>query len=264
MKISLNIAMQDIKEAIALKNIWLALGWNDVKARYRRSALGPWWLTISMAITLGIMGPLYGSLFRVPASEFIPYLALGFIIWGFVSSAINDYCEAFTQSEHFLKQMWFPLTLFIFRVYWRQFIMFAHNIILYPIILLIFGKGLNAYFFLAIPGLVVTSLNIISIGIIVAIFCTRYRDMRPVVGSLIALLFFITPIVWRVEQLPETRKFFATINPFTSLLEIVRAPMQGNLPDNQYWIIAIGLTTITTIFALLLLSRFRHRVTYWL
>ncbi len=210
------------------------------------------------------MGPLYGALFDRSPGEFIPHLALGLIFWSFIAGSINEFCDAFSGSAHYLKQVKLPLTVFVLRVIYRQFIILGHNILIYPVVMILLGKSLNANLLLLLPGLLLVSFNLLWVGLVVAIFCTRYRDMQPVVSSVMALMFFITPIVWQVDQLPAHRAHLAHLNPLTILLELMRQPILGVAPPAIYWGVALAAAVAGSILTIALLARFRHRVTYWL
>lgn len=257
-------AIKDIKGGLHQRSLWLALGMLDIRQRYRRSLLGPFWLTISMAVMIGAMGPLYGTLFGYDPSTFIPHLALGLIFWGFISGQISDFGEAFSSSTHYLRQMELPLTLFVFRVMYRHTLIFLHNIIVFVIVWAILPVHLNwsvLYFPLAA---VIVVVNLFWIGCVTAIFCTRFRDMQPVIANLVQVLFFITPIIWKVQQLPMARQHLIHINPFFYLVELLREPLLGSIPALYVWERAIAMAVVGMAFALTMLARYRHRVTYWL
>ena len=74
------------------------LGWQEIRLRYRRSTLGPIWLTISTGALIGGMGPLYGRLLGQDIGSYYPYLAVGYVVWIFISSVINDACTVFILS----------------------------------------------------------------------------------------------------------------------------------------------------------------------
>jgi ABC-type polysaccharide/polyol phosphate export permease len=264
MKLYNQQVLSDLFDSIKQRSLWIALGWNDVRARYRRSTLGPWWLTISIGITILGIGPLYGAMFKHSMADFIPHLALGFIFWGFILSSITESCDAFTGAAHYLKQTKLPFSIFISRVCYKHVIILGHNILIYPIILIILQKMLPATAIYSIAGFLLVLTNVYFWGFTLAIFCTRYRDMQPVVASLMGLLFFITPIIWKIDQLPESRRYMATLNPITSWLEIMRAPILGNIPDAKYWIITMCTALIGAVLALIFFTKTRHRITYWL
>ena len=97
-------AWGDWWEGTRRTDIWWTLAWFDIVLRYRRSMLGPLWLTLSMAAMIGGMGPLYSSLFGTELSKFFPHLALGIIFWSFFSSMVTDSCNAFIGSSNYLSR----------------------------------------------------------------------------------------------------------------------------------------------------------------
>lgn len=261
---SLRAALTDIRQGLNNFHLWRALATQDIRLKYRRSALGPFWITLSMGITISAMGPLYGMLFNVSIKEFVPHLALGIIFWGFIAGSMTEFCEAFTSSDQFLKQSYIPLSTFPFRVLYRQILILLHNLLIYPILILLLPISINWNTLYIVPGLVLVSLNVLLIGFLVAILCTRFRDMLPIVQSLITLLFFVTPIIWRKEQLPPARAHYANLNPLTALLDLLRDPLLGHAPTPQDWYIAAFLLTIGVTITLMVLAKTHRKITYWL
>ncbi|WP_109078717.1 ABC transporter permease [Aggregatibacter kilianii] len=257
-------ALTDLKDSIRQHYLWRTLAWYDILGRYRRSTLGPIWITISMAITVSAMGPLYGALFNFDPSDFIPHLALGLIFWALISSSINESAYTFSESAHYMKQAYIPAPIFVFRIVYRQFIVFAHNIMLFPIIMFILWRPITSEVFLFFPAFLLVLINIFFITLLVSIFCGRYRDMAQVLSSIMSLLFFVTPIIWRMEQLSPERQAFIHWNIFATFLDLVRKPLLGITPTLQEWSIA-GISAVCfAIVSVFILARTRHRITYWL
>ncbi|TDV34732.1 ABC-2 type transport system permease protein/lipopolysaccharide transport system permease protein [Paraburkholderia caballeronis] len=257
-------AVNDIRDGLHCRDLWFALGIQDIRQRYRRSLLGPFWLTISMAVMIGAMGPLYGALFKYDPVSFIPHLALGLIIWGFIAGQIGDFGEAFSNSTNYLRQMKLPLSMFVFRVMWRHTIILGHNILVYLVVWAILPVHLNASLLVLPIAFLIVLVNLFWMGIITSIFCTRYRDMHPVIGNLVQVMFFVTPIIWKAEQLSPERQHLIHFNPFFYLLELLREPLLGVMPEPVIWIRASVMAVVGLVLALLMLGKLRHRVTYWL
>lgn len=261
---TLRFPLDDVRSALRLFRLWMALGWNDILARYRRSVLGPLWLTISMAVTIAVMGPLYGSIFNIELKTFLPHLSLGLIAWGFLSAQLIEFGEIFPHSAHYLRNMKLPLSLFILRVQYRQLMILAHNIAIVPVLFVILGYPVTLTLLWLIPGLLLISLNLFFLGLIISFFCTRYRDMQPVLTSLMNLFFFITPIVWHPDQLSGQRRLLAELNPLAIYVDLIRAPVLGQMPSLFEWGFALAAALVLMVVALLLLKRSGHRLVYWL
>lgn len=258
--------LSDLSEAFIYRlNISIVLGWNDVKQRYIRSKIGPFWLTISMAITVVGMGLVFGTLFGSPLYDFLPFLALGMIIWGFVTTTISDACTTFTSSEGIIKQIAHPLHTHIFRMIYRNILVFGHNFVIYPLILLVFLKPLSMTSLLFIPGFFLVVINLIWVSVFLAVVCTRFRDLTQIVSSSIQLLFFVTPIMWQPElMIRKGRAIFVDVNPFYHLIEIVRAPLLGQAPSAENWVVCLLLGILGWGITLTILGRFKNRIAYWI
>jgi ABC-type polysaccharide/polyol phosphate export permease len=260
----LGLAVRDFREGLSDWPLWHALSIQDIRARYRRSALGPWWLTISLAVTILAMGPLYGSLFNFDAREFIPHLSLGLLFWGFISTQINDYGEAFIGSSHYLRQTRLPLFTFILRVCWRHILLLAHNAVIIPILWVSGLSQITIFSWLWIPAFALVLLNLLWLGLLLAVFCTRYRDMQPVINNMTTLCFFLTPIIWKAEQLSPGRAHMVEWNPFYYFLELLRLPLLGQAPGASLWVTAAGMAVFGWLLAAYLFTRYRNHITYWL
>lgn len=259
------VAIRDISEAFSKYRLALIFGWQDVAQRYRRSRVGAFWLTLNMAVFIGALGLIFGTLFQSEMREFLPYLCAGVIIWGFITTCLSEGCTTFTSSDGIILQVRMPLFTHVMRALWRNVIIFAHNIVIFPILLLILGRMVSINALWAIPGFVVLCLNLAWMMLILAIICARFRDMTQVVTNILQVLFYATPIMWMVKILPDhVSKAFIVFNPFFHFIELVRAPLLGSPPTMLDWSFAIASTIIGWIMAVVFFGRYRWRVAYWL
>jgi ABC-type polysaccharide/polyol phosphate export permease len=258
-------ALSDIAAATRRYSLVGMLGWQDVRQRYRRSALGPLWLTISMGVMIGTIGIVFGTIFKSPMTEFLPFIAIGIILWSFISMVITEGCTGFIAAEGIIKQLPIPLFVHILRMIWRNILILGHNVVIFPIILLAVGKPLYLTAFLAIPGLLLLLVNLTWVALILALLCARYRDLAQIVGSVLQVVFYLTPIMWMPKNLPKgAGLYLLDLNPMYHLLEIVRAPLLGDFPTTINWVVACALALVGWLFAIALYGRYKRRIAYWL
>lgn len=253
----------DFADGLRRWRLWSTLGWHDIRKRYRRSILGPFWLTLSMAVLVASLGLIYGTLFGLELDGYLPFLAVGLATWAFVSSVFSEGCTAFIDLEPLIKNVRIPMSVHILRALWRNLIIYAHNAVIFIAVALVFGVWPGATGMLALPGLVLMVANAAWIMLLLGLVCTRFRDVPPIVASLVQLLFFVTPVMWKPELLGG-RRYLIAFNPFHHLLEIIRAPLLGVAPGWESWVAAglfavAGWAVTFTCFA-----RFRKRIAYWL
>jgi ABC-2 type transport system permease protein len=235
-----------------------------------------------MALGLGI---LYSMLFQMKIETFLPYVTAGFIVWGLIVGCVTEGTDTFITNEGLIKHLPAPITVYVLRTVWRQLLMFAHNLIIYVIVLVIFfdtlsspyymsveavghhHPGIGASVLLGIPGLALLALNGVWVAMLFGIISTRYRDIPQVINSLIQLVFYMTPIVWSPDILGRVGRDIGQIavqlNPLYHYVQIVRGPMLGQTVDWWSWVIVIGITMIGWALALLAMRNYRARVSYW-
>jgi ABC-type polysaccharide/polyol phosphate export permease len=254
----------DIVAGLRGWRIWTMLAWNDVRRRYRRSGLGQFWLTLSMAAMIGGLGFVYSHLFAVNISTYLPYIAVTFVIWGIISTVIIDSCSALTENEQLLRHVSLPRSLFTYRVIARNLIVAAHNFIIIPIVFIWFEVGVNGNIIWIVVGLALLLVNVFWLGYFLSIMCARFRDVPQIVTSIIQVVFFVTPVMFLPDQLAHRGLAAVRWNPFASLLEVVRDPLLGLVPSN--WALASCAIMALVGFALVIpfAGRYAPRVVYWL
>lgn len=257
-------AVLDIFAAVKRLPLVGMLGWQDVRARYRRSALGPFWITLSMGVMIGTIGIVFGQIFKSPMQEFLPFLTIGMILWTFISAVVTEGATGFISAESIIKQLPIPLFVHIMRMIWRNLLIFGHNLVIFPVVLLLVGKPLGWVALLSIPGLVLDVLNLGWIVLILAIICARYRDLPQMVASVLQVIFYLTPVMWMPSLLPARASPLLDFNPAFHLLEIVRAPLLGQLPSANNWAVSAGMAVAGWTIALMIFGRYKRRIAYWL
>ena len=258
------LAGQDLTRCFKGWHVWALLGVSDVRLRYKRSRFGQFWITLSMAFFVAGIGLVYGGLFHQNVHDYIPYLAVNMTIWTFIQTSITESCTAFIEAAPYLRQEALPKASFIMRVLVRNLVAFAHNIIIIPLVYVIFLYEPSPVALLAIPGLLLVLVGVFAAASCLAIFCTRFRDMPQIVGNLLQLAFFVTPVMWHVEQLGQNAFYVEVFNPFAVFLRIVAEPLLGHVPALQTYLSVVIYLGIMFVIAWPLFARFRARIVYWL
>ncbi|WP_372341734.1 ABC transporter permease [Nocardia sp. CC216A] len=264
-------AFKDFRQGFSQRELWLSLGWQDIKQRYRRSVLGPFWITIATGLQAAAMGILYSTLLDQPLREYLPYVTVGLIVWGVISASILEGSDVFIANEGLIKQLPSALSVHVYRLVWRQFLFFIHNAGIYVLMLVLFGvwRNLDWTVLLAIPGILLLFLNAMWVTIFFGIFSTRYRDIAPILGSTTLMLFVLTPVMWTTKALHDQggavseRAKLVELVPTYHYLEIVRAPLLGDPIYLRSWIVVSAITLLGWAVAILAMKQFRSRVPYW-
>lgn len=255
-------ALADIVAGWRRHELWMTLGLHDVRQRYRRSTLGPFWITISMGVMVFALGLLYGQIFKQDMQVYLPFLAAGFVVWGLISSMILGGCQTFIASEGMILQLNAPVSIYAYREIWSGLIAFAHNIWVFVAVGFLYETAFGWNTLWAVPGLLLLLLNGLWVCLFFGLLSARFRDVPLIVGSLVQVLFFLTPVIWMPDMLPE-RTVLLDLNPLYHLVEVVRAPMLGRAPGWDNWLAVSLLTILGWAVTLLFYSAYRWRIAYW-
>jgi len=255
-------AWRDLSEGLKRYWMWTALALQDMKIRYRGSLLGPFWVTISTFVMVASMGLIYSHLFHTTTVTYIPYLGLGLIVWQLISSLITEGCQTFMTADAIIQQVPVPFSIHAYRVVCRNFIVFAHNLAIVPIGLIIFHIPLDWHFLEAAAGCLVLAVNGVWAGLFLGIISTRFRDIAPIVASFLQVTFFLTPIFWPIDALGIYRPI-AEFNPMFCAIDVVRAPLIGASVQPFSWLILLAATAIGLAITFWFFARYRSRIAYW-
>lgn len=257
-------AAADIAAGLRSWPLWGLLGWLDIRQRYRRSVIGPFWITISMGVMIGALGFVYSTLLGTSIEELLPYLAGGFIAWALVSSMITEGSTVFTTSEPLIKHGNIPLFLHPMRLLWRQTITFAHNAAILLVVYAWFGFWPGANILLFPLSYALVSVILLMWATIIGALSTRYRDLPPIVASFVQVFFFVTPILFKPSMLEGDRAFIYEFNPFYYLVEALRAPLLGTTLSTDVLGALTFMLVVSALACALVFARTRARIAYWL
>lgn len=249
--------------AFKLKELWSYLAWQEIRLRYRRSKLGPFWITLSMFIFIAALGVVYSQLFKVGINEYLPYLAISFVLWGFISSSIVDGPSIYIESSNYLKDIKINPIVFVIRSISKNSIIFFHNFIIILLVYLYFEINPSFYFILAFFGLLLVIVNLFFISALLGILGARYRDILPITQSLVQVAFFVTPITW-MPKLVNPDSLIISLNPFSHFLEIIRSPLMGNYPNPESWLISILILIITSLLTFYIYNKKLKNLVFWI
>jgi lipopolysaccharide transport system permease protein len=241
---------------------WRALAAGDIRSKYRRTLLGPWWITATNAITALIMGLVAGRFLGADMKTYLPHFMVSMTIWSFISSSLNEACGTMISAGGMIKAVDMPLVIHVMRMVHRNLIIFLHNIAVIPFIWLVYPWPIGWQSLLAPVGLLIVYVFIVSASTIISMICVRYRDVQPVMASILQLLFFVSPIIWVPTQI-RGGDLIVALNPIAYLLAVTRDPIMGVSPHLLSWSGAIGFVVVGTIAMAYIYTRYRSRVVYW-
>ncbi len=255
-------AVADLVKGFFAYEMWGTLAFHEIRQRFRRSLLGPLWLTLSMGIMVGAIGLVFSTLFGQNIGQTLPHIAVGLIFWGLLISCINEGTGTFIANEAFIRNVPLPVSVHFYQMIARNVIIWTFNMAIYLIVLIGFRISIDWQFLLFIPGFFLFLINAAWMGLAAGILSTRYRDIPQVISNAMQVIFFVTPVFWSPEALPR-RPAFVGWNPFYHLLEVVRSPLLGKDVSLHSWAFVVILAVAGCAFTAYLYRRAYARIPYW-
>ena len=266
-RLHLMTASEDLVGGLRRYDLWGRLGWLEIKRRYRRTMVGPFWACISLLLFVIVIGSVGSGLLSKQSAEYLPFLVAGMVVWVMLQSTMLESVNVFVAGSSLIRQMNFEYSVLVYSLVWRNVIVFAHNLLVYLLILLIFAPGkLGFANLLALPGLITMAVNCAWISLLLGMVSLRFRDLQQLVMSIVQVSMFVTPLFWPPDGLEGLRRvFFVELNPLYHLLTIVRDPLlDGKLPAANSCIAATLITIAGWALTYALFAKYRKRIPYWL
>jgi len=228
---------RDILNGFQLWRVWGYLAINDLRGKFARSTLGAAWIIVSFAIWAGGVGFIYARLFQLDTRTFVPFLTVGFALWGFVTSSFVESSMSFLGSAGYVKQFNLPKQIYVYRSVLAQTITLSMSLLVCLAVIAIFGSLTFSGILFAIPGLLLLLAAAMLHSFFSAYITPYLRDFPHAIGSFMNVIFFVTPIIFPAQMLEERGLGMVyRFNPFYYLLELVRQPLlTGSMAGMDVW-----------------------------
>ncbi|WP_321778924.1 ABC transporter permease [Sulfurimonas sp.] len=244
--------------------LWINLAWKDITSKYKRTFLGPFWISLAIIIFISSISLVYSKLLSVDIHTYIPYLAFGIITWIFITSTVLESCGCFIDYGGYITQIKVPYLAFIFRIVVRNNIIFLHNIPIAILTIFIFDIDFNFYSLLFfIFNLFILNLNLIWISILLSIVSLRFRDVQQFISTMIQPIFFVTPVIWTANSIGNSR-FIIDYNLFYYFVELIRGVF---IPaENMEKIVLVSSITgvVGLSISLYIFKKFHKKISLWI
>ena len=236
-----------------------------VKLRYKRSLLGPVWITITTAISIVFISYLYTGLFDTDFRHYLLNLALGWVIWHFIADSVLQGAQTFQQNAGVLRGTSIERFFLVLKTVLTNLIIFAHNLLIVAVVLVAAGPTVSGVTLLVFPAFILVVLSAVGAATLFGLLCSRYRDFYPTLQAVMRVLFFVTPILWSPQfiRADSPRRLFVDVNPLAHYVEIWRRPLMGEYPTTMSWLVVSGCTLLLLSIAFVAFARYRREIVFW-
>lgn len=256
-------AAGDLSEGLRRWRLWSYLAAENVKNQYRRTTIGPWWLTLqTLAFVVGL-AVLFGSIFHQRQQDFLPYVACGFIAFTLLSGITRAAAQVFVDTSASIVSNRQPLSALVLQAVAVEGLIFLHNLVIVAGLAVFGYLTVGPQTLLVLPAIALIVLNGVALGLWLGPMVARFRDVGPLIASILQMMMFFTPIFWRADNLTDNaRQALLIANPFAYLLDAFRGPLLGEATVGAF-VGAAAVTMINIVLAAVTFTRTRSRIPYW-
>lgn len=215
----------DFAEIWNFRELMYIFAWRDIKVRYKQTILGIIWVVFQPLVTMIIFTFFFGKMAKIPSGE-LPYslfVLCGLVFWTFFSGSLSHAADSLVVNESIIKKVYFPKVVLPLSSVITGSADFFINFILLLIFAMFLGITVRPVGLIIFPLVFfLTSITSIGLGLILASFNVKYRDVRYILPFFIQILLFLTPVIYPLSIVSPANRIIMALNPMTSVVEAVR------------------------------------------
>ncbi|MGQ7310485.1 ABC transporter permease [Microbacterium arabinogalactanolyticum] len=238
-------------------SLWL-LSARDLKVRYSTSALGYLWSVLDPLVMSAIYWFVFTRIFHRDVGEdpYIVFLISGLLPWVWFNSSVSDFTKAFKRDSRLVRSTAIPRSIWVNRIVLSKGIEFLFSmpvLAIFVVANMIFEKNPEqvahiGWGILWLPvAILLQTILLVGLGLIVAPLCALYADLERTTGLILRALFYATPIIYNVSNLPGAFETIGAFNPLAGIFTLYRMAF---FPDQWHTQTVI----ISAVMSLLILA----------
>jgi lipopolysaccharide transport system permease protein len=234
----------------------------EIKFKYSRSVLGPFWITLSCCVLVLGLTFINISLFSTDLKVILPWITIGVIFWNYITSIIEDSTRIFDNQK--LLNIPIKLIDLVSVSVFKNIIILFHNLIVVILVFLFLGIQINSNFFFIFFGIVIFVINSYCISILFGLLCLRFRDFILIIKNAVYLIFLVTPIFWLPSFLSKNTLVLVDYNIIFQIIQSIRDPLLGNKLNSNCFLMNSFFSTLLLLLAFFFYKKFKKRALFWI
>ena len=240
-----NALSDQFRELARFWPVVMNLASQELRVRYQRSALGFFWTLLHPILMMATLCVVFSQLFGYTIREYAVLLFSGLVPWTFLSNTINECSSCIIQNEGLIRKIYLPKTVFpiarlLINLTTLGLSMAAMFLLLVPI-------GARPHLsMLALPAaIVIFAAFALGLGLLIVLLNTFYRDVGHMAGVILQAWYFATPILYRLEQVPESARPWFKLNPAYPFIRVFQTLIYDGAWPGTLWVWAAGVAAVS-------------------
>ncbi|GAB2463055.1 ABC-2 type transport system permease protein [Conyzicola lurida] len=237
-------------------SLWL-LAKRDLRVRYSTSALGYFWSILDPLVMAGIYWFVFTVVFGRGVGEepYIVFLLSALLPWTWFTGAVSDSTRAFIREAKLVRSTKIPRTIWVVSLVLSKGIEFIASLPVLALFVILGNGSVNGNVVFFVLGIAIQALLTIGVGLIVAPLVVFFRDLERAVKLALRFLFYASPIIYGVTDLPEQLHFWAAFNPLSGIFSLYRSAFFPAQLDWAMVAISAGMSIVILCIGLLVFKR---------
>lgn len=252
--------MKVFKNLYAYRELLKSSVKKDIGGKYKHSFLGVLWSFINPLLQIAVYAIVFPLIMKNNQEHYTLFLCSALIPWTFFSASITRSSFTMIENGNIIKKVYFPREILPISVVTSE----AVNFIISTIIIVGFAifEGIGFSKFLVFYPLVLLVQYVLLIGfaLIVSSITVYIRDFQHIIGVIMQLLFYATPIVYATSSIPEKFSWILKFNPMTYIIDGYRAMFYSHtMPDIKALLIVLSIGIIICILGYLIFEKLQKK-----
>lgn len=243
--------------------VWTLVG-RELKVRYRRSTIGFLWTMLQPLLTMLVLSVVFSSIFRFDIKNYPVYALAGILFWNFFNQSIVSAMNSLKGNAALLTKLPVPKAVFPLATTISGVINFLLALVPLFAILLVTGHPLKPALLFLPVAILISALFTLGAGLLLSPLAAFFSDIIEMVGVLMTLMMYMTPIFYPMAIVPEHLRWAVRFNPVRSILEVFRDPIyHGKIPPWTHLAVAVGITLVALAVGVFAFRRSSDRIPFY-
>lgn len=228
----------------------------EIRGKYKNSFLGVLWSFLNPLLQILVYAIVFPLILKNNEKNYVIFLCCGLIPWTFFATAITRAASTMIENGNIIKKVYFPREILPISIVTSEAINFLISTIIIIAFVFIYGLGITKYVLFYPLVLIVQYILVLAISFIISSVTVYIRDLQHFIGVALQLFFYVTPIVYTINIIPENFLWILNINPMTHIINGYRAIFYNQtMPDIKSLLIVAGVMIVICIIGYLLFRK---------
>jgi lipopolysaccharide transport system permease protein len=242
--------LEDLRELMRFREMLKNLAIKELRVRYKESALGFLWSLFTPLLNMAIYTVIFSVVMKsVKMEHYSIFLLAGIFPWTFFQTSVGSGCVSVVNNGSLVKKVYFPTEILPLSIVFSNFVNFMLSLVVFFLFMLVYRMGLHLAL-IALPLIFLVQIAFtIGISLLVAVATVYFRDIEHFLGVFLFALFYATPIIFPVDNIPAEYQIFYKLNPLTPLINAYQNVLYyGKFPD---WT-SFGIISVISVLVMVL------------